>query len=136
MEYDVVVWLEPHVQLNRQSCFVIRQWIQSMNDKQLVLLHGRMKGGKLITEGPQLDERLQTAFKEANVPKQTGVYDTSVVIFFPKQKECEVICEAIQETLQTVTSNEQICLPIVYSSKQFTKFTTVELATILEPPEL
>lgn len=137
MDYDVVVWLEPHVQLNRQSCFVMRQWIQSMFEKQIVLLHGRSKDFQLVTELLEPNERLEKAFKEANVPKQTGIYDTSVVIFFPKQKECEMICNAIQTTLQTVTSNEQICLPIVYSANQFTKFTTVELGTIRElPPKL
>lgn len=134
IDYDVVVWLEPHVQLNRQSCFVMRQWIQSMFEKEIVLLHGRSKYLQLVTELVEPNERLEKAFKEANVPKQTGVYDTSVVIFFPKRKECEIICKAIQTTLQTVTSNEQICLPIVYSANQFTKFTTVELGTILDPP--
>jgi hypothetical protein len=66
----------------------------------------------------------RTLLKKNNIPKNTNMFDTNIIIRFHKNEEVQTISEAIVDQLfiEGSTYRDQLVIPYVYHMKDFKGF--------------
>ena len=134
-DYDVVVWIDAYISPNMSYRELLKQWILSMMDTKTYMVHRPhdvrtcvyVECDAVVEQKRDTKDHVdffRTRLKKHNIPKNTNMFDTNIIIRFHKNEEVQAISEAIVEQLfvEGSTYRDQLVIPYVYHMKDFKGF--------------
>jgi hypothetical protein len=136
-EYDIAIWVDAYLAPNIHYENLLQRWLFQMMETQALIGHRNHKERDCVydecdavlrfkRDTPQHVESLRQKLVAANIPLNSGLYDTNIVVRFHKYKDVQEISNAIMNILETTTVRDQLAIPYVYATRQFNLIYTQE----------
>lgn len=142
-EYEIVVWVDGYIAPSVSSRQLLERWITSMketghsmllrpHDQRVCIWDECEAVIQAKRDTPLNVERVRTKLKQADMPKNWGLFDTNCMILFHREPACRRITDAVWNQLQTISVRDQLALPLVLYEQQATAFKTETLLRAFE----
>jgi len=143
LDYDVVVWLDAYITPKLEMRHTLKQWILTMKEKQIPILHRRHETRNCIwdecdavvkSKRDTTDNvsKVRKLLEKHTMPKGWGLFDTNILIRFHKHQIVQTISEEIYKQLSTTSIRDQLAVTFVYYKHAYKNFYTEDLLSAFQ----
>jgi hypothetical protein len=137
-EYEIVVWVDGYIAPNPNYRDLLERWIIGMketghsmmvrpHDQRVCIWDECEAVIQAKRDTPLNVEKVRTRLKQADMPKNWGLFDTNCMILFHREPGCRKVADAVWNQLQSVSVRDQLALPLVLYEQKSAAFKTETL---------